>query len=95
MSDIRAIYRPGETRWPPTNVVPRGTNKSTLATRHTLGQFLDATMVRPLHFDDTHREAQINEALDTMTLTERVFIEVEMMARNAPVHSFDYDPLKG
>jgi hypothetical protein len=94
MSVVRCLSRPGETVFPSTNIVPKGSNLEAIRTRNTLGQFLEATLMRPLHFDDTERETQINMALDTMTLTERVFIEVEMLSRNPIVHSFDYDPLR-
>lgn len=92
--ETRCLHRPDDVIWPATNVVPRANNRASLDTRNTLAQFLDATMQRPVHFDDNRREAQINQIMNTMTLTERVFIEIEMQSRNATAHSFDYDPLR-
>lgn len=88
---IRVLYQPGNEPAPRTNVVPR--NRSDRA-RETLGQFLDATLVRPLYFDDTQQAQRVEDALDTMTLAERITIEIEMQSRNRSVHSFDYDPLR-
>jgi hypothetical protein len=77
---------------PRTNVVPRGPGKDALAARDTLSQFLEANLMRPLLFSETQAQAQIETALDTMTLAERIAIDIEMSTRFAPVHSFDYDP---
>ena len=94
MSDTRCLYQPGTAPMPRTNVVPKGPNIQAIETRSTLGQFLEANLPRPLHFTDVQNENRINEALDTMTLAERIAIEIELQSRNASVHSFDYDPLK-
>lgn len=86
---VRCLYRPGNEPIPRTNVVPR---RSADDVRNTLGQFLDATLTRPLFFDDQQQAQRVEDALDTMTLAERITIEIEMQSRNAAVHSFDYDP---
>lgn len=94
MSDVRCLSRPGTAPPPRTNVVPRGPNKQVLLARDTLGQFLDANLTRPLTFSDSEAQERVEFALDTMTLAERIAIEIEMQSRNAVVHSFDYDPLR-
>lgn len=96
MSDIgvRCLFRPGDMQWPRTEIVPRATSKQSVDTRNTLGQFLDATLMRPLWFTEQQQEQRITDALDTMTLAERIAIEIELQNRNANVHSFDYDPLR-
>lgn len=91
---VRCLYRPGQEPAPRTNTNPRGPTKQALIARGTLGEFLDATLVKPLYFSEANQHARIEEALDTMTLAERIAIEIEMQSRNAVVHSFDYDPLR-
>lgn len=88
---VRCLYRPGNEPIPRTNVVPR---RSSDYARDTLGQFLDAQLIRPLHFNDEQQAQRVEDALDTMTLAERITIEIEMQSRSAAVHSFDYDPLR-
>jgi len=92
---IRCLSHPEHAVWPHTNVVPRGQGLAGAETRSALGQFLQATLMRPVSFDDAKRHQQIEDALDTMTWAERITIEIEMQSRNAAVHSFDYDPFKG
>lgn len=91
---VRCLSRPDRETWAKTNTVPQATTKAGADVRGTLSQFLQATLMRPLHFNEQKAQAQIETALDTMTLEERIAIEIEMQTRNAPVHSFDYDPLR-
>lgn len=93
---VRLLHHPGDAPLPRTSVVPRATfgNKQQLEVRGTLGQFLEANLMRPLWFDDSQQQGRIEDALDTMTLAERITIEIEMQSRFASVHSFDYDPLR-
>lgn len=93
---VRLLHRPGDAPLPRTGVVPKATsgNKQQLAVRDTLGQFLEANLMRPLWFDDSQQQGRLDEALDTMTLAERITIEIEMQSRFASAHSFDYDPLR-
>lgn len=93
MSDpgVRVLYQPGNEPAPHTNTVPR---HSSDRARETLGQFLDATLIRPLHFTEQQQAQRVEDSLDTMTLAERITIEIEMQSRNKTVHSFDYDPLR-
>ena len=79
---------------PRTSTVPQGPTKEALLARSSLGQFLEANLMRPLYFNDQEAQSRVEDALDTMTLAERIAIEIEMQSRNAAVHSFDYDPLR-
>lgn len=88
---VRVMYQPGNEPVPRTNTVPK---RSGDRARETLGQFLDATLIRPLYFNDEQQAQRVEDALDTMTLAERITIEIEMQSRHATVHSFDYDPLR-
>jgi hypothetical protein len=94
MTDVRCIWRPGYERQPRTNVVPTATTQAGRDTRNTLAQFVAANTISPLYFSEQQNEARVNEALDTMTLQERIAIEIEMQSRNANVHTVDYDPLR-
>jgi len=95
MSDVRGLYDPSRTIWPQTNVVPRDPSPQARETRATLAQFMHAVALKPLHMSEGEHARNIETYLDTMPLTERVFIEIELQTRDAAVHSFDYDPLKG
>lgn len=88
---VRLLFQPGHEPVPRTTVVPRRANNGA---RETLGHFLDANLIRPLYFNEEQQAQRVEDALDTMTLTERITIEIEMQTRNAAVHSFDYDPLR-
>lgn len=88
---VRCLYRPGNEPAPRTNTVPK---RSSDHARNTLGQFLDANLIRPLYFNDEQQAQRVEDALDTMTLAERITIEIEMQSRAATAHSFDYDPLR-
>jgi hypothetical protein len=88
---VRVLFQPGLEPAPRTNTVPK---RSGDRARETLGQFLDATLIRPLYFNDEQQALRVEEALDTMTLAERITIEIEMQSRFKTVHSFDYDPLR-
>lgn len=86
---VRVLWQPGEIPAPRTNAVPK---RSGDRARETLGQFLDATLIRPLYFSEEQQAKRVEDSLDTMTLAERIAIEIEMQSRNKSVHSFDYDP---
>jgi hypothetical protein len=91
---VRCLSLPDEVPMPRTNVVPKGNNRQSVQTRDTLGQFLDATLMRPLWFSEEQQNDRVNEAMETMTIAERIAIELEIQARAPTVHTFDYDPLK-
>lgn len=98
MSDeIRLLYRDGRaTNAPdiPGHGAPRGTSKDSLIARNQIAEFLDATLIRPLHFDEQQQMTRVERSLDTMTIPERIAIEIEMTRRSRAMHSFDYDPLR-
>jgi hypothetical protein len=94
MSDVRCISRPDRPSFAPGDGLPRGHSKAAQDARQNLGDFLDVVLMRPLHATNDQRQEQISEALETMTLTERVFLEVEMTARSPAFHSFEYDALR-
>lgn len=91
---VRCLSRPGNEPMSRTRVVPKGANRQSIETRETLGQFLDATLMRPLWFSDEEQNQRVEDALDTMTIAERIAIELEIQERAPTMHAFDYDPLK-
>lgn len=94
--DVKLIYRAGDdTPRPLANGAPRGNSKESIIARNNLGEFLDAVLIRPLHFDESQQMQRIEHSLNTMTRAERVYLEIEMTQRARAVHSFDYDPLRG
>ncbi|WP_439392350.1 hypothetical protein ACRQ5Q_22405 [Bradyrhizobium sp. PMVTL-01] len=95
MSDVRCLFKPGEPARPETDIVPRGMTPWARATRETLANFVKATSVKPLYVNEGEHNQNVEDFLDTMTMAERIAIEIEMQSRNAVVHSFDYDPLRG
>lgn len=94
MSEPRILFDPNRTRLPPSDGAPKPIGKEGTAARHQLGEYLDAVLQRPLHFDDGQSQQRVEAALDTMTQAERVYLEIEMQSRARVLHSFDYDPLR-
>lgn len=95
MDDCRLIHRPSDAVAPPlANGAPKGTSKESIIARNNLGEFLDAVLIRPLHFDESQQMERVEQSLNTMTRAERVYLEIEMTERARAVHSFDYDPLR-
>jgi hypothetical protein len=91
--DVRVLYRPGRGHMSAGDGLPRGKSPAAKQARAEMADFLDASLMRPLWSSNEHREAAIFQALETMTIPERMFIELEMRERERVVHSFDYDPL--
>ena len=79
---------------PVPSFAPSGNEKKAVIARNQIAEFLDATLLRPLHFSDEEQEARVQRSMDTMSLAERVMIEVDMRQRMAMAHSFEYDALR-
>lgn len=73
---------------------PRGHGRQAVDERERLGEFLESQLPRLPGFTHEQNEKRVAEALETMTLAERVFAEVEMQSRLQVMHSYDYDPLR-
>lgn len=91
---VRCLSRPDRVEWPKTDVVSQDPSPVPRAARAILGHFIRATSMKPLHMSEGEHQQNIENYLDTMTWAERIAIEIELQTRNAPVHSFDYDPLR-
>lgn len=93
--DVRLLYRPTTTDdGTPANGAPHGASKEAIIARNNLGEFLDAVLMRPLWFDESQHMQRVEQALTTMTIAERIAIEIEMTERTQIMHSYDYDALR-
>lgn len=89
----RCIYRPdGDTRQPAKGL-PQGHAPACDESRNRIREYLDASLM-PLPGAPQRHFERVQHDMETMTQSERVFIELEMQGRNRASHSFDYDPIK-
>jgi len=98
---VRALYRPGrsDAPLPAGNALPRGTSQAAQEAREAITDALTdpasgASMPRPLYATEDQYDALIAERMRTMTLAERIDIEIALTQRNARKHTYDYDPLR-
>lgn len=94
MSDVRCLFRPSDTSYPLANGAKFPPTKEGREARRALGEYLDAHLQRPLHFNDTDADQRVETALATMTIAERVFLEIDMQRSIGNSHTCDYDPLR-
>jgi hypothetical protein len=74
---------------------PRGHGRHAIDERQRLAEHLLATQpLLPGEADVSQAEARATRLVETMTMTERVFAESEMLGRARVMHSYDYDPLR-
>jgi hypothetical protein len=97
----RALYRPGrsDAPLPDGNALPRGTSHQALDARAAIEEALtdpasSASVPRPLYATDDQYEASVRERMRTMSLAERIDIEIQLTERNRRVHTYDYDALR-
>lgn len=69
----------------------RGADKAVLAERQRLGDYI----VGHLNVTQLAQNPDIDAEIDSLTVAERTFIEIEMTRKQENIHSFDYDPLSG
>jgi hypothetical protein len=86
--DCRLLYRPDAPVQQQTSVV-RGA-----AERERLGEFLSGALMKPLWHSAEEHHIAVEHSLNTMSIAERIAIEIEMTQRAKVMHSFDYDPLR-
>ena len=92
--DTRPLYRPGRETPPDGDAMPRGGGKAATETRQMFQDYLGAHMSRPVHFSDSQQMARVDEQLRTMTMAERIMIELELHEKLRTAYSSDYDPLR-
>ena len=83
------LYRPGSGPRPRGDGAPTGHGLPVMEARRGLADYLDANLSRPLYVSDVARAADLETALDTMTLAERVYLEIEMQSRAKVMFSAD------
>lgn len=95
----RALYRPG--REPASNGdgLPRGGSPAALETRRKIEEALAdpvsaARVSRPFHANDDQYEQLVGDRMRSLSMAERIDMEIELTQRFKRLHTSDYDPLK-
>lgn len=94
MSDVRCLHRAGAMPMPETNVVPRRDVPHQAEERDRLAEFLGDALMKPLYHSVQQHRQTVEQSLNTMTIAERIAIEIEMTERSKVFHSYQYDPLR-
>ena len=79
---------------PPTDVAPRANSEQGALERESLADFLSSALMKPLHHTAQQHRMNVERSLNTITLAERIAIEIEMTDRAMVMHSYDYDALR-
>ena len=90
---IRCLYRPGQQPLPQGDGAPRGGGKSVVEARNRLAGYLDGALMRPLYSTDQEQFHRVEQALETMSVAERVYLEIEMQEREKVFHSYNYEAI--
>ena len=88
-SDCRLLRRAGPDAPPPAPTV-----RLDAPTREAYGDFLSMALMRPLWHSAQQHRLSVEQSLNTMSLAERVYLEIEMTQRSQVMYSFEYDPLR-
>jgi hypothetical protein len=98
---VRALYRPGRSNvpLPDGHAMPRGGGPIAREQREAIEALLTdpdeaAHVAKPLHATGDQYEVLVAERMRTMTLAERIDIEIALTQRFRRIHTFDYDPLR-
>lgn len=67
------------------SAAPQGQGDRAVLSRQAISEFLVGAYGVP--------DALVANRVDSMNLSERVFLEIEMAEREKRLHTFDYDPL--
>ena len=92
-SDVRCLFNPNFVVPRRSNGAPQGPSRAAHDARINLEEFLDANLQRPLTLSNAERTKQLEQALDTMTPSERVWLEIEMQSQTQATYSVNYDAL--
>jgi hypothetical protein len=79
---------------PETKVAPDGRSPIGLEQREKLADFLALALMKPLHHSHAQHRLSVEQSLNTMSHSERVYLEIEMTERAKVMHSYDYDALR-
>jgi hypothetical protein len=97
----RALYRAGRPDVPllDGNAMPRGSSPAAKQGRELIGALLtdpasQARVHRPLYATHEEYDQLVAERMRTMTLAERIDLEIRLTERFNRSHTYDYDPLK-
>jgi len=90
----RALYQPGRDRLPDGNALPAGQGEADREQRELVHDQLVADTPKPLWTNEPEYDALIAERMRTLTLAERIDVELRIIERRKTMHEVDYDPLK-
>jgi hypothetical protein len=97
----RALWRPGRSAapLPDGGALPQGMSPEARAQRDDIAEALadpecPAHVSKPLHATRDEYDLIIAERMRTLTLAERIDIEIALTQRRRPMHTSDYDPLR-
>ncbi len=98
---LHARYRPGRSNvpLPDGDGMVRGSGPVARDQREAIEAMLTdpeeaARVIKPLHATGDQYEVLVAERMRTMTLAERIDIEIALTQRFRRIHTFDYDPLR-
>jgi hypothetical protein len=83
--DTLSLSRLGPTPSGSPGFAPKGQGDRAVVSREAIGEFLVGAYGVP--------DALVANRVETLSLQERVFLEIEMNEREKRLHTFDYDPL--
>lgn len=90
----RALYLPGRDVLPDGNAMPLGRGPAARAEYEEIRDEVAADTPRPLGMTEPQYDAMIAERLRTITMTERIMVEIALAERRSIVYGADYDPLR-
>ncbi len=92
--DCRLLYRADAPVLQQTNIAPDTSTARGAVERERLAEFLSGALMRPLWHSTLQHRVAVEHSLNTMSIAERIAIEIELTQRAQVMHSFDYDPLR-
>ena len=95
----RALYTPGRDRLPDGNALPTGYGEDDREQRQAVREQVTADTPPSLWWQKNGQPTPeydefIDERLRTMTLAERIDVELRLIERQRTFHEFDYYPLR-
>jgi hypothetical protein len=93
-ADCRLVLRANTSSPQRSSVAPNANTPQGAIERGHLAAFLSGALMKPLwHSSEQHRWT-VEQSLNTMSIAERIAIEINMTEREQAMYSCDYDPLR-
>lgn len=90
----RALYTPGRDVLPDGNAMPTGRGDAARAEYDEIRDAVITDTPQPLSMTTPDYDAMIAERLRTITLGERILVEIALSERRSFSFTSDYDPLR-